>query len=133
MNRQTNLHKKMYHWFEPIGLVLLLLSFGWQCLDEHTNQMKVESYMYETNEKLLYVWMGIYDEALHSNRYRGKAVVSVNYDSLNEYIKDWGEVKNEMATLDSQANLFFRIRVVLYVIGSIFIILAKWPTPKERI
>ena len=89
--------------------------------------------MYETNEKLLYVWMGIYDEALHSNRYGGKAVVSVNYDSLNEYIKDWGEVKNEMATLDSQANLFFRIRVVLYVIGSIFIILAKWPTPKERI
>lgn len=63
---------KAIRWFEPIGLALLLAAFGWQCLDEHSKQMKMEGYLYETNEKLVAIWEGVYDEALYSDRYKGK-------------------------------------------------------------
>ena len=122
----SDMTKKIIRWFEPIGLALLLAAFGWQCLDEHSNQMKMEGYLYETNEKLVAIWEGVYDEALHSDRYKGKATVAVNYDVLNTQVKDWNQVKKEMATLDRQANMFFWIRIVLYGLGSIMIIVAKW-------
>lgn len=118
--------KKLKRWFEPIGLAFLLAAFGWQCMDEHSQQMKMEGYLFETNEKLMAIWEGVYDEALHSDRYKGKATVAVNYDALNGHIKDWNQVKVDMANLDSQANQFFWIRVVLYGLGSLLIIVAKW-------
>ena len=40
-------------WFEPIGLALLLVSYGWQCFEEHSTQMKIEGYFCEINEKML--------------------------------------------------------------------------------
>ena len=123
----SDMWNKIFRWFEPIGLFLLLAAFGWQCLDEQSQQMKMEGYLYETNEKLVAIWEGVYDEALHSERYNGKATVVVNYDALNNHIKDWNEVKMGMSTLEKQSNLFFLIRVMLYVLGSILIIAAKWP------
>lgn len=119
-------------WFEPIGLALLLFSFGWQCLEEHINQMKMDGYILELNEKMLYIWEGIYDEALHSNRYEGNTTVYVNYDAINSQIKDWNEVELGMSTLKKQSYLFFWIRVSLFVIGSILIIAAKWPKKIEQ-
>lgn len=119
--------EKIRRWFEPIGLFLLLAAFGWQCLDEQSQQMKIEGYLYETNEKLLAIWEGVYDEALHSERYNGKATVVVNYDAVNDHFKDWNEVKMGMSTLEKQSDLFFLIRVMLYALGSILIIAAKWP------
>lgn len=114
-------------WFEPIGLLLVLLAFGWQCVEERTEQMKVESYFYEMNEKMIAIWSGIYDEALHSERYDGKAMVSVNYDSMKDQIKDWGQIQKELSTIKGQSAIFFWIRAALYVIGSIFVVLSKFP------
>lgn len=114
-------------WLEPIGLLLVLLAFGWQCVEERTDQMKVEGYFCEMNEKMIAIWSGIYDEALHSERYDGKAMVSVNYDSMKDQIKDWGQIQKELSTIDGQSTLFFWIRVALYVIGSIFVVLSKFP------
>lgn len=119
--------KKFKKWFEPIGLFLLLLAFGWQCIEERTDQMKVESYFYEINEKMIAIWSGIYDEALHSERYDGNAMVSVNYDSMKDQIKDWGQIQKELSTINGQSSLFFWIRAALYVIGSIFVVLSKFP------
>lgn len=118
---------KIVRWLEPMGLFFLLAAFGWQCMDEQGGQMKIEGYLYETNEKLITIWEGVYDEALHSDRYNGKATVTVNYDVLNSQVKDWKKVKEEMAMLEEQSNLFFRIRVALYVLGSVCIIVSKWP------
>jgi len=116
---------KINRWLEPVGLLLLLFAFGWQCLEEHTNQMKIEAYFYEMNEKMIAIWEGIYDEALHSERYDGSKMISVNYDSINENIKDWGQMKNGFSTINRQGNIFFVTRVVLYITGSIFVFLSK--------
>lgn len=117
-------HKK---WLEPIGLLMLLLAFGWQCIEERTVQMKVESYFCEMNEKMIVIWSGIYDEALHSERYDGKAMVDVNYDAINDQIKDWGQIQKELSAINEQASLFFRIRAALYILGSVFVVVSKLP------
>ena len=117
--------KKKY--WEPIGLILLLSAFGWQCLEEHSYRSEVEGYIYEFNDKLLHIWDGIYDEALRSDRYMGHAAVAINYDVANLAMKDWQQMKEDFCSLDSQLSFFFWIRAFLYVLGSIFIIGAKWP------
>lgn len=119
--------KRIKHWFEPVGLTFLLVAFIWQCCEEHSNQMKIDGYVYELNEKLIAVWEGVYDEALHSDRYHGKAIVWVNYDALNSHIKEWEQMTDDFSTLNRQAAFFFYFRLVLYVLGSILIISAKRP------
>ena len=57
---------------EPIGLALLLVAFEWQCWEEHATQMKYEGYIYELDKKLTNIWDAVYDEALHSDRYKVK-------------------------------------------------------------
>lgn len=121
---------QIFHWLEPLGLAFLLLAFGWQCLEEHTSQSKMEGYLLEMNEKLIAVWDGIYDEALKSDRYIGNTTVSVNYDALNQSVKYWDQMQEEMSTIKYQENLFFHIRIVLYVLGSMLVLIAKLP---ERI
>lgn len=73
-----------------MGLFLLLLAFGWQCIEERTSQMRAESYVLELNEKLINIWDGVYDEAIHSNRYNGKSMGWVDYDSTNTKNKGLG-------------------------------------------
>ncbi len=88
--------------------------------------------MLETNEKLIAIWEGIYDEALHSERYHGSTTVAVNYDALNTSVKYWNQVKEEMATIDNQESLFFNIRILLYVVGSFLVISSKIPVKEKR-
>lgn len=120
--------KRNNRWLEPIGLALLLVAFGWQCWEEQANQMKMDGYFYEMDQKLGAIWMGIYDEALHSNRYHGQATVSTNYDVINARIQDWGQIQDSFSLLEKQTSFFFWARIVMYCIGSFCVILAKWPT-----
>ena len=129
---KTDMWNKVVRWFEPIGLLLLLAAFGWQCLEEHSNQTKLEGYIYELNEKTLNIWSGIYDEALHSDRYKGEAMVIVNYDALNAQMKDWHQIQKGLNTVEMQANTFFWLRVVLFVLGSVLVIATKLPKHEFR-
>ena len=125
--KKSGFIKKAKRWSEPIGLLLLLFAFGWQCFEESSSQMKTECILLETNEKLNAIWGGVYDEALHSDRYHGEAATIVNYDAVNQSIKDWGQIQRELEDVSKQGEFFFWMRVLLYCIGSILIILSKLP------
>lgn len=118
---------RIKHFMEPIGLAILLFAFGWQCLEEHIYQMKYEGYAYELNQNIMSIWSEVYDEALHSDRYKGEAMVSVDYDVLNKSTKNWEQIQDEFKLINKQASFFFRLRVALYIIGSSLIIWGKWP------
>ncbi len=120
-------NKKCFKWLEPLGLAFLLFAFGWQCLEERSSQIKTEGILLEINEKLIAVWAGVYDEALNSDRYHGEAVVSVNYDAYNRSIKDWGQIQQELSVVSEQETFSFWVRVVLFIIGSVLIIVSKFP------
>lgn len=36
---------RIKQYLEPVGLVLLLFAFGWQCWEERANQLKYGGYM----------------------------------------------------------------------------------------
>lgn len=125
------MNKKHKNYLEPIGLLLLLAAFGWQCWEEQANQLKYEAYIYDLNQKVDAIWSGVYDEALRSERYHGTASVAVNYDSLNSRFKVWNEAQEEYKTLNGQLSFFFWCRLVLYVLGSYLVILARWPQKRD--
>ncbi len=111
---------------EAIGLLLLLVSFGWQCLESHSESVIMEGYVYELNEKLNYVLMSEYNEAIKdSERYQGNAMTWMNYDDLSKNVTDWQQVQESMGTLKRQKQMFFYIRACLFVLGSIFVIISK--------
>lgn len=124
---------KFKDFLEAIGLLLLLFSFGWQCLEERLNQTKTDGYIYELNQKLEAIWAGIYDEALHSDRYFGQAAVAVNYDSLNEQFLGWEKLQEEFKAIDNQTSFSIWLRVILFFLGSICIFVAKLPKSTREI
>lgn len=128
--KRMNISKiKLY--LEPIGLAFLLIAFGWQCLEERLTEDKYVGYIYEMEQKLQSIWMGVHDEALHSDRYKGSEVVYVNYDSLNRSMKDWNRLQEEFKQLNHQVSFSFKARVILYLIGSYLVIIAKCKEKKD--
>lgn len=114
------------NYIEAIGLLLLLVSFGWQCLESHSEAVIMESYVYELNEKLNYVLMSEYDEAIKDNeRYQGNAMTWMNYDDLSKNITDWKQVQESMDTIKRQKQCFFYLRASLFVLGSLCVIFSK--------
>lgn len=53
----------------------------------------MEGLLFEAHENIFAIWESVYDEALYSDRYHGKAMVTVDYDALNRHVKDWGQIK----------------------------------------
>lgn len=111
---------------EAMGLSLLLFAFGWQCFQETADSVVLEGYIGELNEKLYYIMTSEYDEAIKdNNRYQGTAVSYVNYDSFHEANKDWYQVQESIAVLKEQGKTFYYIRIVLFIVGSCFVIVSK--------
>ena len=131
-NRNNMCLRKIIRWLEPIGLALVLSSFGWQCLEEHSRQTRIDGYFSELNSRVNAIWTAVYDEALDSERYKGETVLSVDYDALNTQFKEWKDANTDYSLVEYQSQLFFRIRVVLYVLGSVLIIVSKFPKEKTR-
>lgn len=124
--------KKRISWFEPIGLIFLLVAFGLQCWQEHSTQRKTENYCYEIINTQYYIWKGVYDKALDSDQYGGKTMFYLNYDVVDKIIKPWEDVKKELESINKQATNSFRIRIVLYIIGSVLVIISKCPCVKDK-
>lgn len=112
---------------QPIGLLLLLVAFLWQTEEEYLNSFAEETYKIEINEKLLYLWMAEYDDALANGRVqKNDSIISmnfVNYDDIRSRFKTWGDIKNELEDVDKQYSYASTIRFFLYIVGSIFVLL----------
>lgn len=112
---------------QPIGLLLLLAAFLWQTEEEYLNSFAEETYKIEINEKLLYLWMAEYDDALADGRVqKNDSVISmnfINYDDIRSRFKTWGDIKNELEDVDKQYSYASTIRFFLYIVGSIFVLL----------
>ena len=92
---------------EGIGLLMILFSFGWQCLEESSNQMNNEYHFLIINEKLDAIWSSEYDDAIKSGRHQTESMFYFNYGNANNRtIKHWDEMKQELSLLSSQTQSF---------------------------
>ena len=110
--------------WEILGLILLLVSFAWQCFEEQSNSARIEQEIYDFQERFFDVLSMEFDAAKFHNNY-DSVLVGIDYDSTWKRILDWDNKRNEESMMAKRARLFFWIRAVLYVFGSIFIIWSK--------
>lgn len=125
-------YSRVKQYLEPVGLVLLLFAFGWQCFEDRANQIKNDGYIYELDKKLQNIWAVEYEEAVNSDRYRGTGAFCANVDSLHTQMKDWSEIQKTFKQVNRQTEFSFNCRALLYLLGSIFVILSKWPASNNH-
>lgn len=112
---------------ESIGLALLLIAFGWECLTQRLEQDKTEGLAIDLHEKIDNLWACIYSEFTQSPANNTTSISMVDMNVINE---NWeysdGELRENYKSLNDDNTLLGYIRIVLYVIGSLLVIVAKW-------
>lgn len=121
---------------EAIGLLLLLISFGWQCFEDNSNEAVYEAHILNINEKLDAIWAAAYDEVVHTDRFQTECLRNGNMplfwfnylDANVRTFKDWSSIKEELSVIETQKDFGWICRVVLYILGSILIMIPKFRT-----
>lgn len=103
---------------EGVGLLLILFAFGWQSLEEHSLQVKTDSYIYNINKKLDMLWGIEYQKERPDKLY-------ANIDLYQESWKFFQDQKKELKGVDNQITVSWILRILCYVLGSVFVLLPK--------
>lgn len=112
---------------EALGLILLLFSFGWECVEDYNDRSFDDTWRYDTSAVIDVICSSEMDEAFHNeDRSKGhNTLYVVNYDDAfqqynsHNYADTFNQRNNN--TIDISAY----IRIVLYVIGSVLVIVSK--------
>ncbi len=116
---------------EGIGLILLLLSFGWQAFQQDISDLAKDQQDYQIHEKLDNIWNVITDMYTHSSSNTSNASTKVNIEAALENWKLYGNILSERTTVEYQAKLFLTIQIILYILGSICLIIPKFRNEKH--
>ncbi|MDG2522164.1 hypothetical protein P7B02_11490 [Caulobacter segnis] len=107
------------HRVEAVGLLLILAAAGWQLFLEDPVVGEVpHGYFVTLNEQLLMIWQAIGAESSVQH-------VQENRQRFWE-VHEWGDP--EVWNLQG----FALVRGVLFVLGSVLVIVAKWSTPPTQ-
>lgn len=118
--------KKFRYEFEIVGLILLLLSFGSECFSQRMEYHRTEGLMLELHEKVDRLWADEYMELTRSDENKTTSSFYMDYNATNESWKYVGsQLNNDFESVVSQSEISGQIRMVLYVLGSILVILSK--------
>ena len=112
--------------FEAFGLLLLLISFGWQMFEQETTIIIQDTNLYQTHEKLDKIWGVLIDDYSHKYADKVKTHVSTNFEHNVDTWKYWGEMKKEKESVNKQFEFAWQTRMVLYFLGSLMILLSKF-------
>jgi hypothetical protein len=113
---------------EAFGLVLILISFGWQTFENHANSIIKNSDLYDIHEKLDKTWGIIADQYSKDNE--TTTTVYSNYENSVKTWKYWNELKRHKKSVEGQAQISSEIRGFLYIIGSVLILIPKFQDKK---
>lgn len=111
---------------EGIGLILLLISFGWQLFQDELISTEEDSIEYQIHQKLDAIWelnSAIYT---HSQINNSQTLANINYPALSDSWKYWDSIKKHRSSLYAQKEIIGNISILFFIIGSILIIVAKF-------
>lgn len=116
----------MRKYFEPIGLLLLLFSFCFNCEQNHLENNKIQGYYYDTYHKIESIWYAEYDKAVIDGRISTPNHSRLEYESADRQFEEWTtHMRSHYEQLDKQISYFSVIWKIMYILGSILIIKAK--------
>lgn len=121
--------KLMFKWIikkiEALGLIILLISFGWQIIESNSSSLSREVDLYHINQKIDAIWSVLSAEYIQDHSNETNSYKSVNINAYEKSWMDWGKMKKDKEYLNNQLRIFMWIRILLYLIGSIMIIYPK--------
>ena len=118
--------KRFRYIFEILGLILLLLSFGLECFSQRMEYHRTEGMILELHEKVDRLWADEYMEFTRSDENKTTSSFYMDHNYTNESWKYVGsQLNNDFESVVSQSEISGKIRIVLYVLGSILVILSK--------
>jgi hypothetical protein len=117
---------------EGIGLLLILASFLSQLIETESANMKTEAYYYETQNKLDKIWYVVSSEFIASPNYKGETSFWFNFDSMFKEWKIYDQQTKELTSLNTEIKISGWIRIIIFIIGSLFIVQSKFMKPFEE-
>jgi len=110
---------------EIIGLLLLLIAFAAQCLQSNREAAKYWSFAYEINQQLFSIHSLIYNDALKQDYYKGDSQFKIDEGSYHPSNYDWNRIVETNEKLGKETSISFIFYAILYVIGSVLVIIGK--------
>lgn len=117
---------------EGFGLILILLSFGWQLLEINLTDLSNEVDKYQLHEKIDGLYMLIADAYSNSEFNNSQIRSSANFKSINKNWKYWYGLKQEKENVVGQMKWTFYLKSFIFIIGSILLIIPKFRLVKQE-
>lgn len=108
---------------EIIGLILLLFSFGLECISIDLKYNKIEDFLSAINHKIDLLWEN--ELANFSKNNTTDMAMGVDIDSVNKYWEPHEKFRKNYVKANDQIGICDLIQILLYVIGSSLIIMSK--------
>lgn len=113
---------------EGYGLILILLSFGWQMLEQDLSNLSTTVDKYQIHEKLDKIYMitsDIYSQS-ELSKSKNEPYTSADFSEILKNWKDWGYLEKEKETVNWQLEFSMVIRSIVFIIGSVLLIIPKF-------
>ena len=110
---------------EIIGLSLLLFAFGWECFAQTLFDNKVESLLVELHHKTDILWESKYADFTQNANNTTSSIAFVDMNMTNGQWKSYEQIRADFELSDEQEEFGQMVRIILYISGSICVILAE--------
>lgn len=115
-----------YRLLEPIGLILLLGSFCWQTTSNEYRDRQQQFYQSNIDEVVIATADLVASEAFRDTvNYKGHSVTNFNPDAVLRATSRIYSEQDKISNLYEQYRYYHLVQVILYIIGSILIVLSK--------
>ncbi|OYX84387.1 MAG: hypothetical protein B7Y83_08370 [Flavobacteriales bacterium 32-34-25] len=110
---------------EGIGLLLILLSFFLQLFQNDLQSSLNDTQYYQLHDKLDTLWRIIQNDYSQNHPESGVSG-TINFEEYSNNWKIYSEEIKELKTWEKSIIFFSKINIILFVIGSVFLIIPKF-------
>jgi len=119
------MNTKSLNRLEGLGLIVILGSFLWQLIETDLRNVEQETEYYRLHEKIDNFWSVYANDYANRNPTSG-VLTRTDFKYIFDKWKIYSESLKENRELSSQIQISTWIRVVLFVIGSVLLIIPKF-------
>lgn len=114
--------KKLEGW----GLILILISFGWQFIEVNLADISNDVDKYQLHKKIDALYMIISDAYSHSEFNSSEVRSSVDFEHIAKEWKHWSSLKVQKESVSNQLQWTLYFKSIIFIVGSILLIIPKF-------
>ena len=110
---------------EGIGLLLILISFFLQLVQNDLQSALNKSQYYQLHDKLDTIWRIIQNDYSQNHPEAGVSG-TINFEAYSKNWKIYSEQIKELKSLEDSNSIFSKLNIIIFVFGSILLIIPKF-------